>query len=469
MVNASRHVAFVVALLAIISASAFAAKVSDVTNTKHNLSTAPYTAGTDTRTVKATGESQICVFCHTPHKANAAAKAPLWNRALAGSTYTTYTSESMDATLAQPDGSSKLCLSCHDGTMALGSVGVLNGQENATIAMSGTDAGNMPNGAGTATGFTRDLGTDLTNDHPISFTYDSTLATADGELVDPATTTYIKNRTPGATHPDIPLENGKVQCIACHDPHIRDVDMAKNAKFLRLNRFQEVAPDGGTFSATDDTVCLACHDKDKAGWSGSAHANNAVATQTYTAAAATQRDFDAALPVWKAACLNCHDTHTVQGARRLLREGTDGATIADPDTGVLVKNGGNPAIEETCYQCHDNGAGAVLSSYTTVPNIKTDFGLAKHMPITSAEQAAGSEVHAIGSGSDASEGTQRGKDFVESPDLLGKSNLNNRHAECTDCHNPHRVIKNRLFNANPATPDAGGTHTHTYTTMHTNV
>jgi len=446
----SRRARFAVALLVIVSASAFAARISDVRNTPHNLSATPYTAGTDTRTVKATSESQICVFCHTPHKANAAAKAPLWNRALSGATYTTYTSESMDATLAQPDGSSKLCLSCHDGTMALGSVGVLNGQENVNIAMSSTNI----DGSGATTGYTRNLGTALTNDHPISFTYDSTLASADGELVDPAVTTYIKNRTPGATHPDIPLENGKVQCVACHDPHIRDVDMAKNAKFLRLNRFQENAPNGGTFSATDDTVCLACHDKDKAGWSGSAHANPLVATQTYsgTSDAVTKGGFNAGMPVWQAACLNCHDTHTVQGARRLLRAGTD--STATP------KAGGNPALEETCYQCHD-GTASVITPTTTVPNIKTDFGLAKHMPITSTEQAAGSEVHAIGTGTDVSEGSQRGKDFVESPTLLGKGNLNNRHAECTDCHNPHRVIKNRLFNANPATPDAAGTHTHT--------
>lgn len=445
MVIRSRRAIAAVVVLAAISASAFAAKISDVKNTKHNLSATPYTAGSDTRTVKATSETQICVFCHTPHKANAAAQAPLWNRALSTTaTYTLYTSDSMQATLAQPDGSSKLCLSCHDGAMALGSVGVLNGLENQTIALSGTAAGDtMPAGSGATTGYTRNLGTTLANDHPISFTYDSALATADGELVDPGTApgnTYIKNRTPGASRPHVPLENGKAQCVACHDPHIRDSDTARNAKFLRLNRFQEVAPSGTAFSSTDDIVCLACHDK--AGWSGSAHANSAVASQTYTSAAAPQRDFDAGLPVWKAACLNCHDSHTVQGARRLLREGTDSA--------ATPKAGGNPALEESCYQCHGGSSGAVLSSYTSVPDIKSDFALARHMPIKSTEQTAGSEVHAI-----------TDKDFSESPTLLGSGNLANRHAECTDCHNPHRVIKNRLFNANPATADAAGTHTHT--------
>ncbi|MCW8918340.1 MAG: cytochrome c3 family protein [Gammaproteobacteria bacterium] len=456
MVIHSRRAVAAVALLATLGAPAFAAKIADVANTKHNLS------ASGPGTVKATTESQICVFCHTPHKANAAAMVPLWNRALSTSdgTYTLYTSDSIQATLAQPDGSSKLCLSCHDGTMALGSVGVLNGLENQTIALSGTDAvtpGTMPDGAGAATGFTRDLGTTLTNDHPISFTFNSALAGADGELVDPGIApgnTYIMNRTPGATRPHVPLENDKLQCVACHDPHIRD-DTGANAKFLRLNRFQEVAATGAAFDATNDQVCLGCHDK--AGWEGSAHANSSVADETYAAAAATQRDFTAALPVWKAGCLNCHDTHTVQGARRLLREGTDGPTVADPITGVLVKNGGNPALEETCYQCHDDGTGAVLNSYATVPNIKTDFTTVgnKRMPITSADQPAGSEVHAI-----------TDKDFSETTTLLGTT-ASNRHVECTDCHNPHRVIKNRLFNANPTTADAAGTHTHDY--GHTNI
>ena len=40
----------------------------------------------------------------------------------------------------------------------------------------------MPPGEGTASGFTRVLGTDLGNDHPISVTYNTALATRDGEL-----------------------------------------------------------------------------------------------------------------------------------------------------------------------------------------------------------------------------------------------------------------------------------------------
>ena len=100
----------------------------------------------------------------------------------------------------QPTGFSRLCLSCHDGTIALGSVinkpgsGGLNdvpftmqyptGQRPATIQ------GTMPVGNGPNTGDTRDLGTNLTNDHAISFLYDSTLAAVDGELINPGLVSF---------------------------------------------------------------------------------------------------------------------------------------------------------------------------------------------------------------------------------------------------------------------------------------
>jgi len=306
----------------------------------------------------------------------------------------------------------------------------------------------MALGAGTGTGFTRNLGVNLTNDHPISFTYDASLAAADGELRVPDGTT-VGTRTAGQTKPRLPLENGQMQCSTCHDPHLRETDPAKgSAKFLRGNRFQEAAPSGGAFSETVDIVCLACHDKAGLSWALSAHANPLVADEIITATAAARREFPLNHPVWKAACLSCHDTHTVQGARRLLREGTDSAAVP--------KSGGNPALEETCYQCHASLAQSALTNVNSVPNVRDDFLLPRRMPITDADQGSSPEVHDIGTGT----GTQRGKDLVESPTLLGKGSLANRHIECTDCHNPHRVIKNRLFNASGATPDPAGTHNH---------
>ena len=472
---------------------ALAARVSDVRNTPHNLS------ASGPGTVRATGESQVCVFCHTPHAATPGA-VPLWNRALSGATYTPYTSLSLDANaiqgqLDQPGGSSKLCLSCHDGTLALGNVNVLNGQGSVTqpgsvsIPLTGTGpGGTMPPGAGASTGYTRNLGVDLTSDHPISLSYTSALATRDGELrpVDasqkwpPGTGTVIGVRAPGY-RPLAPLEPtgaggiGQVQCASCHDPHVRETDQSKgNQKFLRLNRFQE-GPPSATHDAANDILCLACHDKSLASgvWAYSAHANPLVATQTYTAAAAQQREFPVALPVWKASCLNCHDTHTVQGARRLAREGTDSA--ASP------KAGGASAIEETCYQCH-SALSAVTNTGSTIPDIKSDFARARRMPISNVEQAVSAEAHDIG-GAVSDPGfidctgpaNGCGKDFIEARSRLGAGNLANRHVECSDCHNPHRVVKFRTFNgvggSIAGAPDPGGTHRHTddAATIHTNI
>ena len=418
-----------------------AQKIPDVRNTKHNLSV------TGPGPLKAQSETQVCVFCHTPHGAETLPGAPLWNRKQSGATYTPYSSSSLEANAAElasgPGGTSKLCLSCHDGTMAISNVNVLNGQGPATVALTGAGpGGTMPPSTGAGTGFTRHLGVNLTNDHPISFTYDAALATADGELRTPDGTN-VGTRVAGVNpKPKLPLENGQMQCATCHDPHLRETDATKGSgKFLRGNRFQFSAPAGGTYAATDDIICLACHDKAGQAWAGSAHANPNVATQVYSPGAAALREFPTNLPVWQAACLNCHDTHTVQGARRLLREGTDSVTTP--------KSGGNSAIEQTCYQCHSSAAESILTSTATVPNIKSDFSLLRHMPIDLQP-----EVHDIGTGV----GIRRGKDFLESQSLLGKGALQNRHAECTDCHNPHRVTKNRLFNGNSAVPDAAGTH-----------
>ncbi|MEO5331427.1 MAG: hypothetical protein H7839_05335 [Magnetococcus sp. YQC-5] len=442
------------------------ARMADVRRTKHNLSTTDY-AGGPQRDVKAVTETQICVFCHTPHAAtlDPGVRAPLWNRQLSTTTYTgTYESSSIDADVnelrAGPGGTSKLCLSCHDGTLAIGSVNVLGGQGSASINMSGTGTGGvMPGGSsGANTGFTRNLGVNLSNDHPISFTFNATVATNDGELRTPpftsGTTLVMANNVQGTNpRPVIPLDNNQIQCASCHDPHIRDPAETDSIKFLRLNRFQKVAPVGSTFSTTADIICLACHDKGKNAWAESVHANSTAADEAYKSgvgSAGALREFPTGTKVWQAACLNCHDTHTVPGARRLLREATDSTNTP--------KQGGNSASEEMCFQCHRPLAQSALS--TAVPDIRSDFTDVgnKHMPITSGDQAAHgtTEKHDI-----------TNADFQETQLSLGKGNLLNRHVECTDCHNSHRVMKNQLFTGTGASTSA--THLHDPATQHSNL
>jgi Doubled CXXCH motif (Paired_CXXCH_1) len=475
--------------LGLVCTAAPAQRVADVLNTPHNLSA----AGPGSVRAAAGGTSEVCVFCHTPHSATqadaggAALRGPLWNRRVPdGSTYTPYTSSSMDAQSiidglnATPGGSSKLCLSCHDGTLAIGNVNVLNGKTDVTIDMVGTGpGGTMPAGEGTQSGFTRFLGTDLSNDHPISVSYNSALATRDGELrnVDtqqrwpPGSGSVLGIRSPGFK-PLLPLEPtgnsglGQVQCATCHDPHLRELDATKgNQKFLRAQRFQEGTP-GANHDAANDIICLSCHDKSLGAsvWGLSAHARPEVANETYRDPAAQLRQFPSGLPVWKAGCLNCHDTHTVQGARRLTREGTD--AVLPPNDPLAARQGGNPALENTCYQCHTTVAKSVLANVLQVPNVETEFSLAIRMPITTPEQDGSTEeVHDISA--DFSDGvlncsgtaSRCGSDMLEPQSLLAR-----RHAECTDCHSPHRVVKFRLFTGGPGgisgAPDPAGTHRH---------
>lgn len=169
-----------------------------------------------------TGE--ICVVCHTPHNAdNNVNGAPLWNHQVTTSTFSVYTSSTFDATAGQPDGASKLCLSCHDGTVAIDNFG---GKTTGTNFITGG----------------KNFGTDLTNDHPVSFTYDAALATADGEIYDPTST----NSGLGGTISADLLIGGKMECASCHDVH--NTVAVNGTKLL-------VKTNAGS------ALCLTCHAK----------------------------------------------------------------------------------------------------------------------------------------------------------------------------------------------------------------
>ena len=74
-----------------------------------------------------TGE--ICVVCHAPHDRALAQQrylnGLLWNHDVTQATFTMYdsswSSSLKGAQSAQPDGIAKLCLGCHDGTIAVDS------------------------------------------------------------------------------------------------------------------------------------------------------------------------------------------------------------------------------------------------------------------------------------------------------------------------------------------------------------
>jgi predicted CXXCH cytochrome family protein len=165
--------------------------------------------------------NQICLPCHTPHNATTTVvDAPLWNHQITETSFMLYSSGSIDATIGQPDGSSKLCLSCHDGSVAV---------EN---------FGGVTNGINFVTGNSL-IGTDLSGDHPISFIYNTALATSDGSLHDPATRPAL-----GGTIRTRMLISDKMQCSSCHDVH---------------NRYG--VPGLLVMSNTNSALCLTCHNK----------------------------------------------------------------------------------------------------------------------------------------------------------------------------------------------------------------
>ena len=164
---------------------------------------------------------QICTPCHTPHHSDLTVPdAPLWNHEVTTAIFTVYSSSTLDATVGQPNNQSKLCLSCHDGTVALDSYG------GATGTTYRVGDGN--------------LGTDLADDHPVSFTYDVALATADGGLYDPSTEPSGLGGTIAA---DL-LFSDNMECASCHDVH----NAAGNNNLLVV-------------SNAGSALCLTCHDK----------------------------------------------------------------------------------------------------------------------------------------------------------------------------------------------------------------
>lgn len=177
-------------------------------------------------------DSQICVACHTPHNADiSVTDAPLWNHALTTKVFDLYDSPTFDgrSTITQPTGSSVLCLSCHDGTVAIDSFGGGSG----SVFMQGKKA----------------VGADeLTNDHPISFTYDTSLAETDGALWDPASTEVIVgggDKTKSGLISEVMLANNQLQCSSCHDVHNNFV---ADHPLLKVTK-------------TESQLCLTCHDK----------------------------------------------------------------------------------------------------------------------------------------------------------------------------------------------------------------
>jgi predicted CXXCH cytochrome family protein len=188
---------------------------AEITGSAHDLGGRGYTMP----------DGRICVACHTPHSA-ISTEAPIWNHEVSAGGHTPYDSGTIHATdLSNPAGISLMCLSCHDGSVAVDSFGGNTGS--------------------TTIGGSAFLDVDLSDDHPISFTYNTALAGNDGQLHDPVT-------MPSGLGDNIDVDmlfgsgDDQFECASCHDVH-NGPTVASSPLLVK------------SMAASD--LCFTCHNK----------------------------------------------------------------------------------------------------------------------------------------------------------------------------------------------------------------
>lgn len=263
-----------------------------IVNTRHNMSqSTEQSNGGATMNSFRNRYGEVCVYCHTPHGANTSAAAPLWNRSLPSTTYTTYdklNTTTLTQAVYQPGAASLPCLSCHDGQQAIDAIINMPGsgqyfpnpdptrwvpsaalgqyksvQHRTMVACMACHDDGTNGFGGVATDFSVFMiGTDLRNDHPVGVTY----PTVNGASTDWNTPNgSIQKGTMVSTFFDESPRDGRmdkseirlydsghgpsVECASCHDPHgVPSAGGTMNPTFLRkLN--------------AGSAVCLTCHSK----------------------------------------------------------------------------------------------------------------------------------------------------------------------------------------------------------------
>jgi predicted CXXCH cytochrome family protein len=156
-------------------------------------------------------DGKLCEVCHLqPDHKDSKLSIPLWNHRVSKASYVLYESRTLTQTPEQPSYAnvSRLCLSCHDGTIALDAFG----EKPGSVYISGGVS----------------LGIDLSNDHPIGVSQ-----------------VERGNRNPGMHEGGVKYFDGKVECPSCHEVHNNQV---KGKKLLRV-------------STEGSALCYQCHDK----------------------------------------------------------------------------------------------------------------------------------------------------------------------------------------------------------------
>ena len=347
-------------------------------------------------------ESRVCVFCHTGHMG--VPDAALWSRGSTPRAYIPYSSPTMNAATGQPDGASKLCLSCHDGALASdtasGGIGV---GWSATAEVLSVDQ-RLAAGAIHAPGQVKSIGPDLSDDHPVSFVYDAALAIQDGQLAMP------EQAPSGLGHTisrDMLDRASKMQCTSCHNAHDNGV-----GNFLKLEsrngtlcttchdrRGFEMSAHSPASSTQFKQGCASCHMQHGAARTsplltmqerdlcGSCHRAQADAMRP--GAATRHRLNDGMGPYGRRdlTCATCHEPHVVRASVAFNRQ-----VLTDPDDRIqpptLIEASEVPysyaadprkaaeSSTEFCMDCHDGtwpGAPNVLGEMTSPRAVQTEF------------------------------------------------------------------------------------------------
>lgn len=216
-------------------------------------------------------ETNTCAFCHVPHGGERTNARP------DSSAIVPYASSTSKArTPSRPTGSSRICLSCHDGTIALGQTRtrLIKLRDNAP-------GGRLP------PGHRANLGTDLRGTHPISFVPPPSKA---AHPPPPGDTVRLDGR-------------GELQCMACHDPHRETLPATGEGNFLVKSMHRA-------------SLCLTCHDAARLEAPDGAHVVSTVAiTDPATGKSATLSELR---------CAACHVPHNGDKRGRLVRTADQG-------------------------------------------------------------------------------------------------------------------------------------------------
>jgi len=393
----------ILAMTFVLSA-AFVAGAATVIGTRHDLSSTG-TRSIQSRLTGSGGTTEVCVFCHTPHSARS--DAPLWNKADPTGPYTVYASDVLNALNITPESpvsgsapgdaghaKTRICMSYHDGTIALGSLVNQPSGQSGNIAMTGTDAqGRIPS---TAMGY---IGVDLRDDHPVAVKHRDA-AHVDQELKSISGSKVRLYYASGNRILPTTADGNYIECTSCHDAHDNTY-----GKFL-----------------IDDNVgsklCLSCHTKQ--GYASllateSVHSNTTYSTAFSPPTGGIPATLGGSVETVK--CMVCHYPHK-SGV-------TIGSNSPNPGAGKYLLS---YKEEQSCYNnpnrwgqtvsvCHGSLASSTKNIFTEV-----NKSSAHHVDTSTG-------LH------NATEGRSGVLSWTTSEPGSGW------HVECDDCHNTHSAGK----------------------------